>query len=103
MQNEDGLYEFGLGDWNAPKTLPQNITPLSLVASLCVLQMTRIMKYFYMELFGSDNGYSKKENALATEYALTLPSDSITDVIFPDGNTKKFISNEIPTNIKIEI
>ena len=277
MQNGDGLYEFGLGDWNAPKTLPQNITPLSLVASLCVLQMTRIMKYFYMELFGSDNGYSKKETALATairckfihpngsvandsvcalagilyfdlakddekplifaklltvlreadytmqfgilgnkyvyrvlcengrsdialkiltnkkypsfgywikqnavtlwedfegtnsrnhymfsdisaifyqyfagisytfkhgvqhnivrlfnqprlkyiysetltpngvfqiekrhtnsktEYALTLPSDSITDVIFPDGNTKKFISNEIPTNIKIEI
>ena len=63
-RSDDGLYEFGLGDWSAPQDLPTDLTPLSLVASLSVLQMTRIMEFFYNELFGSDGGYAKEELSL---------------------------------------
>ena len=60
-QRGDGLYEFGLG---APKEMRKDATPLALVASLSALQMTRIMKFFHGEFFGSDGGYAEKETAL---------------------------------------
>ncbi len=64
-QNALGLYEFGLGDWNTPQCLPKDATPLALVSSCSVLQMTRILKFFHTELFGSDGGFAEKESLLA--------------------------------------
>ena len=64
-QNDDGLYEFGLGDWNAPQTLEKDATPLALIASLCALQMTRIMEFFHKELFGRNGDYAEKEIVLS--------------------------------------
>ncbi len=73
---EDGLLEFGLGDWNIPRDIKIKDTPLKLLASLYYQFMCETTGFLNEKFNGNDKGYYKKAQEIKDTILKTFVSDN---------------------------